>query len=59
MTPLLSQVMPMSKQGAGNDIVKIDTQGNTNSVNLGAGADTLVITGGEVKNLPDSCRNYP
>ena len=34
--------------GAGNDIVKIDTQGNTNSVNLGAGADTLVITGGEV-----------
>ena len=33
--------------GAGNDIVKI-TSGNYNSVNLGAGADTLVITGGEV-----------
>ena len=33
--------------GAGNDIVEIQG-GNTNSVNLGTGADTLVVTGGEV-----------
>ena len=33
--------------GAGNDIVEIQG-GNTNSVNLGTGADTLVVTAGEV-----------